>query len=267
MIEKISAASLAGMVFTACLSVGIPVAAVIFLALKKKAKVVCALIGAAAFIVFALILEPLLHAGVKAALGEKLTGNIWLLAGYGGLAAGLFEETGRLLSMKFLMKKTLTKENAIMYGVGHGGAEAVLLIGLTYISNITASVMINMGLLEASLASLDGALREETIRQLSALWMTPSGQFFLAGIERLAAFVLHLCLSYIVYRCVKEKKPIYYLLAVGIHFLVDAGIVLLASAVSPYLTEAVLVLAVALLAILTCRSYRAEGRERLAQPV
>ena len=37
------------------------------------------------------------------------------------VAAGVFEETGRLLAMKFCMKKDLDKKNAIMYGIGHGG--------------------------------------------------------------------------------------------------------------------------------------------------
>ncbi len=253
--------TIAGMIVTLCLSMGVPIAALIIWALKKKAKVVCALIGAAAFIVFALILEQILHSVMQTALGEKLTGNIWVYALYGGAAAGLFEETGRLISMKFLMKKTLSKENAIMYGIGHGGVEAVLLVGLTYASNIATSIMINMGLLDAVLGGLEGGLREEAIRQLSALWTTPSGQFFLAGAERLASFVLHICLSYIVYRSVKEKKAGYYLLAIGIHFLVDAGIILLASISSLLITEAVLLLFVAVLAVLIVRWYRTEKPE------
>ena len=52
---------------------------------------------------------------------EALTGNIWFYALYGGIAAGVFEETGRFTAMKFWMKKSLSKESSFMYGVGHGG--------------------------------------------------------------------------------------------------------------------------------------------------
>ena len=33
----------------------------------------------------------------------------------------VFEETGRLIAMKFWMKKWLDFPNALMYGIGHGG--------------------------------------------------------------------------------------------------------------------------------------------------
>lgn len=250
--------SIAGMMFTLCLVLGIPIAALIVWAVKKKAKFSSALIGAAAFIVFALILEQILHAIMQAAFGEKLTANIWVYALYGGLAAGLFEETARLLSMKFLMKKTLSKENAIMYGIGHGGVEAILLIGLTYVSNIMNSVMINLGLLEKSLDVLDEATKTEAIRQLSALWTTPSSHFFLAGIERVCAFILQISLSYIVYRAVKDKKAIYWCLAFLIHFLVDAVTAVLASKTSILVTEAVLVGMIIVIAGFTYRQYKSE---------
>ncbi len=73
--------------------------------------------------------------------GEALTGSVILYAVYGGLMAALFEETGRYIAMRFLVKP-MDFPNAFMYGAGHGGVEAMLLCGVASISNI-ASVMIN----------------------------------------------------------------------------------------------------------------------------
>ena len=56
------------------------------------------------FIISALVLEKLLHAAVFKAFGTALNANIWLYTLYGGLAAAVFEETGRLLAMKYAMK-------------------------------------------------------------------------------------------------------------------------------------------------------------------
>jgi len=259
MTGTVSSASIAGMVFTLCMAAGIPIAALLAAKRRTQGSPRSVLIGAGTFVVFALILERILHAAVFSACGEKLTGNLWLYALYGGLAAGLFEETGRLLSMRFLMKKTLSRENAVMYGIGHGGAESVILIGLTYVSNIATAVLINTGKLDALLAGLDESMRAQTLERLSALWTTPAHLFCLAGLERAAAFALQICLSYLVYRAVKGKKPALFLLAIAIHFVVDAGLVLLAGMVSVYVVEGVLVVAVILLSILVSRRYKAEA--------
>ena len=42
--------------------------------------------------------------------------------------------------MKFWMKKWLDFPNALMYGIGHGGVEAILLGGLSGISNLVSTI-------------------------------------------------------------------------------------------------------------------------------
>lgn len=101
---------------------------------------------------------------------------------YAALAAGLFEETGRLVAMKFFMKKNLDKGNALMYGVGHGGVEAILLVGLTYVNNIVISIMINTGTIQLSMSQLEPAMQEATYQQLQPLWQSPSYVFYMAGV-------------------------------------------------------------------------------------
>ena len=51
--------------------------------------------------------------------------------------AGIFEETGRFLAFKTVLRKKQGKDiNALMYGAGHGGFEAAALLGITMINNI-----------------------------------------------------------------------------------------------------------------------------------
>lgn len=251
----VSGASIIGMICTLLISTVVPIAAFIIAAVKWKGKanISSFFIGAATFIVFALILEQILHTIVLGATGTLLTGNIWLYALYGGLAAGLFEETGRLLAMKFCMKKTLNRENAILYGIGHGGIEAILIVGLTYVNNLIYSVLINNGSLPSLLAAYDADTQATTLQQLSPLWTTPSYQFYLGGVERLGAMLLHVVLSYLVYLAVKNGAPKYYVLSILLHALTNGVIVLLSSLVSAILAEIIFIVMVLLLAFLVYR--------------
>ena len=109
----------------------------------------------------ALVLEQVFHFVIVKLTGNVLLDNIWLYAIYGGLAAGLFEETGRLAAMGLCMKKRLDKQNAIMYGIGHGGIEAILIAGLSGISNIISAILVNSGMLPTILGSVgDGGQAE-----------------------------------------------------------------------------------------------------------
>lgn len=238
----VSAASIAGMIFTLIISLAVPIAAGIAVCLKWKGRVRISslFIGAGTFILSAMILERIFHTVILFSTGNLITGNPWLYALYGGLAAGLFEETGRFLAMKFFMKKTLSRENAVLYGIGHGGTEAVLLIGFTYINNLIYSVLINSGALSSMLSVYDADTQALITQQLDALGNTPSLLFYLAGVERIAAMLLHIALSFLVYLAVKDRKPGFYVLSIVLHALVNA-VTVLVSSISPLLSEAVLI--------------------------
>ena len=255
-IGHVGAGTFAGIIFSLCISIALPVVLLIVVHKKTKARMAMAVIGAATFFLFAMVLEQILHAVVLGVGGERITGNIWIYGLYGGLAAGLFEEVGRFVAMRFAMKKQLNLPNALMYGVGHGGIEAILIVGLASVSNLVTSIMINAGTLEASLGALDQATKEATLTQLSALWTTPSYQFFLSGIERIVAVTLHIALSVLVFQAVKLGKKRYWFLAFAIHVGVDFATVIAANYLNLVLVEvmlAVLVAGVVALTISLCR--------------
>lgn len=223
--------NLAGMTFSLLVAWGLPAGLFFLLYKKRNAAVLPFFLGCGSFFVFAMVLEQLLHMVVLLKLGsisELLKENLWLYALYGGLAAGIFEETGRLLAMKCFMKGPARREDALMYGVGHGGMEAVLILGIPSINNLFSAILLNSGKFVSSLA--DDSNVQQVLEQLSPLWTLPSWQFFLGGAERIMAVCMHLALSLIVYRAVKEKKCWYlYPCAILLHAAVNMVVVLIAN--------------------------------------
>lgn len=224
--QQIPAGNILGMVFSLAVSWGVPTALAVYFYKKKHADVLPFFVGCASFFVFAMLLEQLTHMLVLRSMGsvsQMIQDNLVLYALYGGLAAGVFEETGRFLSMKYVMKKSLSYKNALMYGAGHGGMEAVLILGMTSFNNLVSAVMINSGHLVSSLA--EGSDVEAIISHLSPLWTLPAWQFFMGGFERIMAITLHIALSVLVYQAVRKKcclwlYPTAILLHAGINFIV-----------------------------------------------
>ena len=256
--ETVQIASIIGMCFTLLISFGLPIGLMLYAMNKLKAKMINFWIGAATFVVFALVLEQILHTVMINQFGEALTGNVLIKAIYGGLAAGIFEEVGRFVSMKLFMKRTLNKENAFMYGVGHGGIEAMIIVGLTTISNLISAYMNNTGLMAKTMELFDSDTQKQTIDQLSLLWATSPVDFYMAGVERVVAITLHLCLSYIVYRAIKDGKIQLLFLSIGLHAFADFATVLVAGYAPVIVVEIVLIVIVAVIAVFVYKNYSNE---------
>ncbi len=199
-LNTISGLAIAGVICSVVLSMGVPIALFIAGRVKLKARISSFFIGAGTYLLFAMLLEQLLHVLVIQFCGLNAQSRPWLYYVYAALAAAVFEETGRLIAMKFWMKKWLDFPNALMYGIGHGGVEAILLGGLSGISNLVSMLMINSGAMQNTLAALPAESANQTVSQLSALWTTPAPLFFVSGIERISAIILHIGLSLLIYR-------------------------------------------------------------------
>ena len=172
-----SAASIAGCIFTVLVSIALPVAALAVLKRKTGRGLLAALVGAGCFIGYALVLEQLLHAAVFS-LFPAITLYPAAYTAYGCLAAGLFEETGRLMGLSLLCKKDRDLALGVGYGIGHGGVEAALLAGVN--AAVNAAVML-------------GAPAAPQVTD--ALGAAGAGAFWAAGVERIAAMALHMALS------------------------------------------------------------------------
>ena len=181
------------------------------------------LLGMGVFILFVLVLEALMHnlvlsnPGINAFFGE----NIWAYALYGGLAAGIFEETGRFLVFRFLMKKKTEWKHGVAYGIGHGGIEAILLVALSFINLIVYAILINTGNFDAMTAALPKTTADALIAVKGSLvgdvWWT----YALGGIERLCTMAIQIALSILVLYSVVKKKYLYFGLAILLHAAID----------------------------------------------
>ena len=246
------------MIITCMISFGVPIALFLYLRLVKKADIYPFFAGCTVMLLFAFILESGAHNIVLSSpAGSAIRGNIWLYSLYGGLMAGLFEETGRYLAFSFALKKYRAKNvNALMYGAGHGGFEAIVIVGLTMINNIVWSFMINNG----RIAELTGSLSGDQLAQqaIGLLISTPSYQFLLGGAERLFAILLHISLSVLVWFAVKWEGKLYlYPAAILIHFAVDAAAALLSGlGVNVVIIEAVVAIFTTAAALFARRLWR-----------
>ena len=248
------------MAVNAILGFAIPIFLAWWAVKKHNAKLSTILIGAATFIVFALVLESLVHKLVLAGdRGAAIQGNVLYYALYGGLMAGLFEETGRFLSMKFLLKKEPTETKpGVSYGLGHGGVEMLILFGFSMISVLTMAVMVNAGQTDALLAKTPEASQAALTAQFEQLKTTSAGTYLYGLWERLSAITLHLGLSILVWAAVRKGGKWLWLFpaAILLHALVDALAVILSKSASILVIELIvmaLAIAVAGLAWLVAR--------------
>lgn len=238
--------AIAAMIFVLLLTIALPVGIMLFLH-RRGGAWTSFLVGAGIFILFALLLEPVVHNLVLgSSLGAAIRGNIWLYGLYGGLAAGVFEETGRLLAFRVLLKNRPEGITALSYGIGHGGAEAFLLVGLTMAANLSLA-----------LACMKGAVPPPELAEAAeALFATPAVTFLWSGLERLSAMALHVALSVLVFAAVHTGRRWLFPAAVGIHALVDFAAVTANAFLPVAATESLVLVLTALTALWAAEIYR-----------
>ena len=226
----VPAGNVAGMIFSLAVAFGLPIGLYLYLKRKLYARTTSFVFGMLVFILFALVLESGVHTFVFALTGTAITGSLFLYALYAGVMAAAFEETGRYLAMRFLLGRMgpMDGKNALMYGAGHGGAEAMILLGLTSINNLANATLINSGSMPDVLSGLADADRQMIVDSVAALWESPAWLFFAGGFERVVAICLHVALSVLVWRAVRDGKAHWYWAAFGGHFAVNFVAVLLA---------------------------------------
>lgn len=230
------------MIATMLAGIALPVGLFIYLRKKYGCKPMVFFTGVLVMLVFALILEQIVHYFVlTSAFGIIMQSNIWAYGFYGGLMAGLFEETGRFIAFGTILKnKRGNNANALMYGAGHGGFEAFYLLFIGMLNNVIYSIMLNTGNISSLTGSLSAASLATLQSSLATLAATPPPMFLVGILERLAALAAQLSLSVIVWFAAKNKGKslLFFPLAIVLHMLLDAGAVILNSYVqSIFITE------------------------------
>jgi len=104
--ENVPTLSIVFMVISCLIAFLVPVGLLLYFRIKKKADILPFFVGCAVMLIFAFVLEQLAHRLILgSAAGMIIQKNTLLYALYGGLMAGLFEETGRFVAFKTVLKR------------------------------------------------------------------------------------------------------------------------------------------------------------------
>ena len=260
--------AIAGMIAEGLLMMLLPVIFVIVWKKKTHEKILLPLlVGAAVWFAFAILLKLapayfLLQADNS--LAKTIKGNVWLTYLVAGLLAGVFEETGRFVAFKLLLKNRQNRRTAISYGIGHGGFES-LYTGFQTASLAVIGILFNLGLgnlIANGMSEADTAL---LIEQLAPYTELSFGLCLLGVFERLPAIAIHIAFSVFVFAAVKEKRRFYlYPAAVLLHALFDFSIVFYRVGWIPaWGLELFFAAFAALIAFFAWRIYRKMERKRI----
>ncbi len=224
----IGKSSIPALAITVILMIAIP--AVFFLYWRGKhrerTKIGWLIAGAAGFIVFSRVLELGVHYLCIVAdhpVSRFINGSTPAYVLYGTIMAGVFEECGRHIVLKHVMKTDRTRENAVLYGIGHGGIEILAVVLPSMILYLVIAVLFSGGGAEEALNRLK--ITEETaaaaLPSVQAAAAFDFGAMAMNIVERLFAMLMHIGLTVIVYDGVVNAKKASLPLAVLLHMVTD----------------------------------------------
>lgn len=190
---------------------GIPIIGTIWLGRRSGRVIKPFLIGIAAFTLSQLVLRiPLITLVLPDFTWYQLMQlNPYLNGVFLGLTAGIFEETARLIFMKQFLRNRTTRADGLAFGLGHGGIEAMVLVGINCIATM---FMYPAGYMDLS-----------EVGYLTILT---------GGLERISAMMFHVGASLIVLYGIRVHQSVRYtLLAILLHALLDSMLVILPAAI------------------------------------
>lgn len=151
-----------------------------------------------------------------------------------GLSAGLFEELARYLVLCFWAKEARSWRKGILFGAGHGGAEAIILGVLVLISYVSMLVMRSMDYSILLSASQIDAVQQ----QVSAYWSAAWYDSLLGAVERFFTIPVQIALAVMVMQVFTQKKTRWLFFAILYHAILDGTVVFLMPKIGMYCTEA-----------------------------
>jgi uncharacterized membrane protein YhfC len=221
----VSTVSMIAMVITLLICFGLPIGLAIYFYKKERIALVAVAVGALVFLVTQVLIRiPILTYLSTLQWYQQMAANLLIIALFLSLTAGIFEEVGRYFGFKLFLKKHLSWKNGVAFGIGHGGIEAIVLTGLTYVNNLVYSFMINTGAFDQAIAPLIGPEMTDYIK--TQLIELPAYMFLVAGLERAFTIFIHIALSLVVLFAVTRGKTIYLLYAVLLHAAVNLPVVI-----------------------------------------
>ena len=226
----VSTSSLLFMLLTAVLGIALPLITAIIWCKKKHEPFTTVLIGAATFLLFAIVIEKPLQAlviSLDSPVSQFVNARPVLWGIIVGLFPGVFEETGRFVAFKTVLRKRKQRETGLSHGIGHGGFEALFILGITYIEYFVFAIMLNQGtFVELMVEPIKDTLTPDVVNQITGIveqvTTFSAATMGVALVDRLIAVLYHIGASIMVFYAVKDKKKWWlYPLSILIHTVID----------------------------------------------
>lgn len=223
----VSSNSILFMILSFIISAVVPLIAIVFLKKKYNISIKSVIVGALTFFICVMLLEGTINKLILNynSTTSKLFKNPLNYMLYVGIMAGIFEETGKFIVFKYILKKDRSFKNGITYGLGYGFMEALFLVGFTSINNIITAFQINSGAFD-KLLQIEGVPVESLVYLRNQMIYAPSYIWGFAGLERISIFIIQMALCILVLYAVKEKKYMYFILAILLHSSIDFPVAL-----------------------------------------
>lgn len=142
-----------------------------------------------------------------------------------GLLAGICEESARWVGFKLLKKKAERFGSAFGLGVGHGGAESILLAVLGTAATLFTVLFYNPGAQIAKGVSTNEV--QYMLFQIEQFWLSPWHAGLLPGVERVIAISTQIVLATLVWKSIADRSFVWFGLAILYHMVIDAVAVFL----------------------------------------
>ncbi len=141
-----------------------------------------------------------------------------------GLSAGLFEETARYVLLRWVARDARRWAEGLMFGAGHGGMEAILIVGLAVLNGVLLLSFGDVLLARAAGTSPEAVTAlEEAIAELQRLdW----GDVLVTLWERAIAITAHIALTLMVLQAVREGTWRWWAAAVLAHAALNIAVIL-----------------------------------------
>lgn len=216
----------------------IPIVAFILVRKKTKGIFGALIAGAVAFVVPQMFIRIPIMQYVLPQMDWYVNlpnNSVFLYALFLGFTAGLFETVGRYLTLKLFIREKTGYYTGLSHGIGHGGIEAILLVGINTLVYAVYAFMINNGTFDAMVnatSAAAGAQGDLAAQQMMALKIAlvsgSAGQTLLGLLERFLVFFVHVGLSLMVAEGIAKGKGLLYSgYALLIHCALDTIAVLL----------------------------------------
>lgn len=153
-----------------------------------------------------------------------------------GLSAGIFEETANYLGYRYWARDARTWSKGLLYGAGHGGAEAIAVGGLLMLTYFQLSALRGQDLAAIVPAEQVSALRQALDTFWSATWYDS----FLSTLERALTLPIQIGFAILVLQVFVRRRIYWLFIAILWHAAVDAIVLLAAGRWNVYQTELLL---------------------------